>query len=102
MARTYHDMFRPAYELPACATWAASSAAFSILHPPMWPVLAVGMMAASALRGKQAIDLYRFRASISALRVEMIPVEEAIKLSRKHLKLDGRKITETSGKGDSI
>lgn len=99
MARTYHDMFRPAYELPACATWAASSAAFSILHPPMWPALAVGMLAASAVRGKQAVDLYRFRASISALRVEMMPVQEAIKLSRKHLKLDGKKTTETSGKG---
>lgn len=99
MARTYHDMFRPAYELPACATWAASSAAFSILHPPMWPVLAAGMLAASAVRGKQAIDLYRFRASISALRVEMMPVQEAIKLSRKHLKLDARKSTEASGKG---
>jgi conjugal transfer pilus assembly protein TraD len=99
MARTYHDMFRPAYELPACATWAASSAALSILHPPMWPVLAVGMLAASAVRGKQAVELYRFRASISSLRVEMIAVEEAIKISRKHLKLDGAKITETSGKG---
>lgn len=99
MARTYHDMFRPAYELPACATWAASSAALSILHPPMWPALAVGMLAASAVRGKQAVELYRFRASISSLRVEMIAVEEAIKISRKHLKLDGAKITETSGKG---
>jgi len=72
MARTYHDMFRPAYELPACATWAASSAALSILHPPMWPALAVGMLAASAVRGKQAVELYRFRASISSLRVERL------------------------------
>ena len=65
----------------------------------MWPALAVGMLAASAVRGKQAVELYRFRASISSLRVEMIAVEEAIKISRKHLKLDGAKITETSGKG---
>lgn len=99
MARTYHDMFRPAYELPACATWAVSSAALSILHPPMWPALAAGMLAASAVRGKQAVDLYRFRASISSLRVEMIAVEQAIKISRRHLKLDGAKVTETSGKG---
>lgn len=99
MARTYHDMFRPAYELPACATWAASSAALSILHPPMWPALAVGMLAASTVRGKQTLDLYRFRASISALRVETMPVEKMLELSRKHLKLDGKKRTETDGKG---
>lgn len=99
MARTYHDMFRPAYEMPACLTWAASSAALGILHPPMWPALATGMLAASAVRGKQAVDLFRFRASISALRVEVIPVEHAVSLSRKHLKLDGKKVTETSGKG---
>jgi conjugal transfer pilus assembly protein TraD len=65
----------------------------------MWPALAAGMIAASAVRGKQAVDLYRFRASISSLRVEMIPVADAIKISRRHLKLDGQKITETSGKG---
>lgn len=99
MARTYHDMFRPAYEMPACVTWAASSAALGILHPPMWPALAAGMLTASAVRGKQAMDLFRFRASISALRVEVIPVTQAVTLSRKHLKLDGAKRTETSGKG---
>lgn len=99
MARTYHDMFRPAYELPACATWATSAVALSVFHPPMWPAIAVGMFAASAVRGKQSLDLFRFRASISALRVESIPVPDMLALSRKHLKLDGAKKTETSGKG---
>lgn len=98
MARSYHDMFRPAYELPACATWAASSLAMSVLHPPMWPAIAVGMLAASAVRGKQAVNLYRFRASISALRVEKMSVGDMLTLSRKHLKT-GKKLTETDGKG---
>ncbi|WP_255756051.1 conjugative transfer system coupling protein TraD [Massilia sp. erpn] len=92
-------MFRPAYELPACAGWALASAAFSVLHPPMWPALAAGMIAASAVRGKQALDLYRFRASIAALRVEVMPVAQAIQLSREHLKPDGGKNGGASGKG---
>jgi len=99
MSRTYHDMFRPVYELPSCLSWAASSALLAALHPPMWPVAAAAVVGASAYRGKQAIDLYRFRASLSALRVETIKVSDAITISRRHLKSDGSKRKESDGKG---
>ena len=63
--------------------------------------MAIGMLAASAARGKQALNLYRFRASISALRVETIPVQKMLELSRKHLKVDIKKedLKPTDGKG---
>ena len=99
MSRTYHDMFRPVYELPSCLSWAASSALLVALNPPMWPVASIAVAIASAYRGKQAIDLYRFRASLSALRVETISIDDALKISRRHLKMDGAKRKETDGKG---
>jgi conjugal transfer pilus assembly protein TraD len=99
MSRTYHDMFRPVYELPSCLSWAASSALLAALHPPMWPVAAAAVVGASAYRGKQAVDLYRFRASLSALRVETIKVEDAVAISRRHLKMDGARHKEADGKG---
>lgn len=99
MSRTYHDMFRPVYELPSCISWAAASAAIGILQPPMWPAVAAGVLAASAYRGKEALDLYRFRASLSALRVEKISVKDALVISRKHLKLDKNKSPDPNDKG---
>jgi len=99
MSRSYHDMFRPAYELPSCLSWAASSALLAALHPPMWPVATAAVLSASAYRGKQAIDLYRFRASLSALRVETIKVADALTISRRHLKMDGKRHREADGKG---
>lgn len=99
MSRTYHDMFRPVYELPACLSWAASTALLAALNPPMWPVAAAAMAGASGYRGKQAFDLYRFRASLSALRVETIGVQEVLAISRRHLKMDGAKPKQTDGKG---
>ena len=99
MSRTYHDMFRPVYELPSCLTWAASSALIAALHPPLWPAAAAAVVGASIYRGRQAVDLYRFRASLSALRVETITVADAVAISRRHLKMDGGKKKETDGKG---
>lgn len=99
MSRTYHDMFRPVYELPSCLSWATSSALLTVLQPPMWPVAAVAVVGASVYRGKQAVDLYRFRASLSALRVETITVDAALAIARRHLKTDGAKHKESDGKG---
>lgn len=99
MSRTYHDMFRPVYELPACLSWAASSAFLAALHPPMWPVATFALVGAAGYRGKQAFDLYRFRASLSALRVETISVADALAISRRHLKLDGPAPKAKDGKG---
>jgi conjugal transfer pilus assembly protein TraD len=65
----------------------------------MWPVAAAAVVGAAAYRGKQAIDLYRFRASLSALRVETITVADALTISRRHLKMDGAKRKESDGKG---
>lgn len=99
MSRTYHDMFRPVYELPSCLSWAASSALLAALHPPMWPVAAAAVVGASLYRGRQAVDLYRFRASLSALRVEKISVTDALAISRRHLHLDGKEPKPSDGKG---
>lgn len=99
MSRTYHDMFRPVYELPSCLSWAASSALLAALHPPMWPVAAAAVVGAAVYRGRQAVDLYRFRASLSALRVETISVTDALTISRRHLHMDGKKRKSSDGKG---
>lgn len=89
MSRTYHDMFRPAYETSATAVWGASSVALTAMQAPLWPVLSVGALGLAYYRGKQAFDLYRFRASISALRVQIVPVEDAIRISKTHWEKDG-------------
>lgn len=86
MSRTYHDMFRPAYETSATFGWAASSIGMLITHPPFWPLFTAGALGLSYLRGKQAYDLYRFRASINAFRVNVLPVKKVIQTSRKYLK----------------
>ena len=99
MSRSYHDMFRPVYELPSCLSWAASSALITALQPPLWPVATTAVIGAALFRGKQAIDLYRFRASLSALRVETINVQDALTISRRHLNMDGAKRKESDGKG---
>lgn len=88
MARSYHDMFRPAYETSATMGWAASTVAMVALQPPMWPILAAGTLGLCGKRGKEAFDLYRFRASLSALRVEELPVVDALAISKRHLKKD--------------
>lgn len=99
MSRSYHDMFRPAYELPACLTWAASAAMLALLHPPMWPVATLAMTGASVYRGRQAMNLYRFRASLSALRVEKLSVEEALAISKRHLDVGPPEKNSEKGKG---
>lgn len=83
--RTYNDMFRPAYETSAAAAWAGSSLALLATTPPFWPVFTIGSLAMLYKRGTEALDLYRFRASISAFRVEHLSTEAAVELSRMHL-----------------
>ncbi|MCU6502025.1 conjugative transfer system coupling protein TraD [Rugamonas sp. A1-17] len=82
-------MFRPVYETPATVAWGASSVAILGLHPPLWPALAAGALTMSYVRAREAFHLYRFRASISALRVQQIKVEHAMEISRKHWKQNG-------------
>lgn len=84
--RTYQDMFRPVYEGTACAAWAGSTLALLATTPPFWPVFTVGSLAMMFARGKEALDLVKFRASISVSRVEKIAASDAVKISKKHLK----------------
>jgi conjugal transfer pilus assembly protein TraD len=103
MSRTYHDMFRPVFEGSAFAAWTASTAAMLALQPPLWPVLAGCTLGLATLRGKQAIDLYRFRASLSALRVEFMNVPAAIAISTRHLNPAGaKKENDGSKKGAAL
>lgn len=89
MPRDFNDMFRPVYETPATVAWGASSVAMLGLHPPLWPALAAGALTMSYVRAREAFHLYRFRASISALRVQQIKVERALEISRKHWEQNG-------------
>ncbi|CAM3225858.1 MULTISPECIES: conjugative transfer system coupling protein TraD [Janthinobacterium] len=89
MARTYNDMFRPAYEATATLSWGASAVSMLVLQPPMWPLLAAGTLALSGLRAREAFQLYRFRASISALRVQKIPVLAAVEKSKRQWERGG-------------
>lgn len=91
MHRTYHDMFRPAFETPACAGWAASCVGLLATTPPFWPVFAAASAVMMCMRGKEAADLYRFRASISGFRVEKITSNKAVEISQKHYNVkDGK------------
>lgn len=85
MPRDFNDMFRPVYETTASISWGVSSLAMGVFQPPLWPVLAVSALGLAGYRYKQAFDLYRFRASLSALRVEKISVEDALVISRRLL-----------------
>lgn len=84
MPRDFNDMFRPVYETPATTAWGAASIALIGFQPPLWPVLAAGTLAMSFVRAREAFHLYRFRASISALRVQQLEVEQALAIARKH------------------
>jgi conjugal transfer pilus assembly protein TraD len=84
--RSYHDMFRPVYETPATIAWGVSALGLAITQPPFWPLFTLGSLALSYLRGKETFEIFRFRASIAAFRVEKIAASEAVKISRKHIK----------------
>ena len=99
MSRTYHDMFRPAYELPACFSWGASTLAIAVLQPPLWGALALGAIGLATLRGKQSFDLYRFRASLTSLRVEKISVKDAMAISKELQKTEKTSASSNSEKG---
>src|SRR5438105_11981806 len=84
-ARTYHDMFRPVYETTACAGWIGSTAALAIASPPFWAGFALSTMALACLRGRQALDIYKFRTSISHERVKYMTPQEVVEISQKLL-----------------
>lgn len=88
--RTYQDMFRPAYEAPACVAWAGSAVVLAATTPPMWSFMALGALALAYRRGKQTYDLYRFRASVSVLRVETMTPDAVVEQSTKLLAGDDK------------
>lgn len=90
MTRSFEDMFRPVYEAPSFATWGTTALILTIAQPPVWPAFVLATLGMSALRGKEALDLYRFRASISALRVEKMTVKSVIEISKRHLSGDDK------------
>jgi conjugal transfer pilus assembly protein TraD len=81
--RTFHDMFRPNYEVGAGATWAAGLCTMLAAHPPFWffPAGVSGLMA--AWRFRQAADLYRFRLSLAGYRIEKKTLQATLNESRK-------------------
>lgn len=84
MPRTYNDLFRPAFETPACAGWALSCLGLAATNPPFWPLFAAGSLGMAVLRAKEAMELYRFRASISSYPVEVLKSPAMIQIAREH------------------
>ena len=80
--RTYRDMFRPNYDVATAGVWAGSAMFLTAAQPPLWWVGAPFGLALGALRAKEALDLYRFRISLSVLRAETLPAREVIARSR--------------------
>lgn len=86
--KTYHDMFRPAYEIPAAAAWALGGTALlaSCAFGPMpidWASFGLASFGFARQRWKQAADLFRFRLSLSGYRVEEITVDELMARSKE-------------------
>ncbi|BBA45591.1 TPA: conjugative transfer system coupling protein TraD [Burkholderia cepacia] len=86
--KTYHDMFRPAYEIPAAVAWCAGGAVLIIswVFGPMpleWAAFGVLFFFLAGQRWLQAADLFRFRLSLSGYRVEEITVDELMERSRE-------------------
>ncbi|UIF89212.1 conjugative transfer system coupling protein TraD [Cupriavidus sp. UYPR2.512] len=86
--KTYHDMFRPAYEIPAAAAWALGGTALiascAIGSMPIdWALFGVACFAFAGRRWAQAADLFRFRLSLSGYRVEEITVAELMERSKQ-------------------
>ncbi|WP_321935245.1 conjugative transfer system coupling protein TraD [Paraburkholderia sp. J8-2] len=93
--RTYHDMFRPAYEAPAAVGWTLGAlvvigAATVGPVPLLWGLLAIPFLVFAFLRARQAEGLFRFRLSLSGYRIEEISV--ATLLQRAKLMFDERKL----------
>lgn len=85
--KTYHDMFRPAYEIPAAVAWCAGGAVLIIswVFGPMpleWAAFGVLFFFLAGQRWLRAADLFRFRLSLSGYRVEEITVDELMERSR--------------------
>lgn len=79
--RTYHDMFRPVYEQFPMIGWGVATLAAIFCQPPWWPLIALTTFCAAVWRGKEAFDLYRFRASILSLRVEKMDADKLMSLA---------------------
>ncbi|MFK0380213.1 conjugative transfer system coupling protein TraD [Pandoraea sp. NPDC090278] len=88
MKKTYLDMFRPNYDVAAAAAWSGSLAGMIGTQPPYWWVAAAVAAGMSAKRINNAIDLYRFRQSLSALRIETVDVQELLNRSYAMYKQD--------------
>ncbi len=84
--RTYHDMFRPVYEQVALLGWMAGAVAVCLLRPPYWILIALAALGCAAWRAKEVAGLYRFRLSISALRVEKMDSDTLVRISRPFFK----------------
>ncbi|WP_416047364.1 conjugative transfer system coupling protein TraD [Cupriavidus basilensis] len=81
--RTYRDMFRPNYDVATAGVWAGSALFLSASQPPLWWVGAPFALSLGALRVHQALELYRFRISLSVLRAETLPAGEILVRSRR-------------------
>lgn len=76
--RRFEDMFRPNYESAAAVAWGASVLCLLLLRPPGWPLFIICATAMAAMRGKQTLDLYKFRLSISTIRLTFMKIGDVI------------------------
>ncbi len=80
--RSYSDMFRPAYELPATVGWLCGCLALAVLRPPFWQLLVPFAFVMAVLRARSLRDLWGFRLSLTVHRIPSIPIESLLRTSR--------------------
>lgn len=85
MPRKFDDVFRPVYETAAMASWSGATVGLLACRPVFWPAFAIGTIGFAYLRGRQAFDLYRFKAAITTTLIENISVKELMRRCSKKL-----------------
>lgn len=76
--RQFQDMFRPNYDAVALGVWLFAVVGLVLLRPAGWPLFVAMALCMLVYRFRQAIDLYRFRISISSIRLTLMPVKDVI------------------------
>ncbi|MFY9328824.1 MAG: conjugative transfer system coupling protein TraD [Georgfuchsia sp.] len=85
MTREVKDLWRPVFEQYAALAWTSASVALMFASIP-YHLLAAGVCGAfGIIRGRQALDLYRFRLAISGQRLSHVSVEEMLDRTRTAL-----------------